>query len=97
MTFDQLKAINRMLSLPTIGSKTYLRFQLNMKLRQLRADDVVRMVWMMGIAGCSNILWQGAVTVTAVRPKKRLPFEVKCYCRMFKFECLNSLMSLGMH
>ena len=43
MTYDQLKAINRMLALPTIGSKTYLRFQLNMKLRQLRADDVVRL------------------------------------------------------
>ena len=28
MTYDQLKAINRMLALPTIGSKTYLRFQL---------------------------------------------------------------------
>ena len=41
MTYDQLKAINRMLTLPTIGSKTYLRFQLNMKLRQLRADDVL--------------------------------------------------------
>ena len=44
MTYDQLKAINRMLSLPTIGSKAYLRFQLNMKLRQLRADDVVSML-----------------------------------------------------
>ncbi len=44
MTFGQLKAINRMLALPTIGSKTYLRFQLTMKLRQLRADDVVSML-----------------------------------------------------
>ena len=41
MTHEQLKAINRMLNLPTIGSKAYLRFQLYMKLRQLRADDVV--------------------------------------------------------
>lgn len=41
MTQGQLKAINRMLMLPTIGSKTYLRFQLYMKLRQLRADDVL--------------------------------------------------------
>ena len=59
MTFDQLKAINRMLSLPTIGSKTYLRFQLNMKLRQLRADDVVSMVWMMGIAAVSTVTFSG--------------------------------------
>ena len=29
-------------------------------------------------------------------PKKRLPFEVKRQCRMFEFECLNSLMSPGM-
>ena len=28
--------------------------------------------------------------------KKRLPFEVKRQCRMFEFECLNSLMSPGM-
>lgn len=41
MTHEQLKAINRMLNLPTIGSKAYLRFQLYMKLRQLRADDVL--------------------------------------------------------
>lgn len=41
MTQEQLKAINRILNLPTIGSKAYLRFQLYMKLRQLRADDVV--------------------------------------------------------
>ena len=29
-------------------------------------------------------------------PNKRLPFEVKRQCRMFEFECLNSLMSPGM-
>ena len=29
-------------------------------------------------------------------PKKRLPLEFKCYCCMFEFECLNSLMSLRM-
>ena len=28
-------------------------------------------------------------------PKKRLAFDVKRQCRMFEFECLNSLMSPG--
>ena len=41
MSRAQLKAINRLLMLPTIGTNNYLRFQLRMKLRQLRADDLV--------------------------------------------------------
>ena len=65
MTYDQLKAINRMLALPTIGSKTYLRFQLNMKLRQLRADDVVRLKALshgaIFLATCNAILLLGDV------------------------------------
>ena len=35
-------------------------------------------------------------TIIQAVPKKRLPFEVKRQCRMFEFECLNSLMSPGM-
>ena len=31
--------------------------------------------------------------IGTVCPKKRLPFEVKRWCRMFEFECFNSLMS----
>ncbi|KAK2558394.1 Mitochondrial proton/calcium exchanger protein [Acropora cervicornis] len=41
MSRAQLKAINRLLMLPTIGTNNYLRFQLRMKLRQLRADDLL--------------------------------------------------------
>lgn len=41
MSRAQLKAINRLLTLPTIGTNNYLRFQLRMKLRQLRADDLL--------------------------------------------------------
>lgn len=41
MSRGQLKAINRLLLLQTIGTDNYLRFQLRMKLRQLRMDDLV--------------------------------------------------------
>ena len=45
MSRAQLKAINRLLMLPTIGTNNYLRFQLRMKLRQLRADDLVWLLY----------------------------------------------------
>ena len=41
MSRAQLKAINRLLMLPTIGTNNYFRFRLRMKLRELRADDLV--------------------------------------------------------
>ena len=39
-----------------------------------------------------NVFWHYVQGV----PKEGLPFEVKRQCRMFEFECLNSLMSPGM-
>ncbi|PFX29216.1 mitochondrial proton/calcium exchanger protein-like [Stylophora pistillata] len=41
MSRAQLKAINRLLMLPTIGTNNYFRFRLRMKLRELRADDLL--------------------------------------------------------
>lgn len=38
---EQLKALSKLLLLPTYGSSAFLRFQLRMKLRQLEADDKV--------------------------------------------------------
>ncbi|XP_032240642.2 mitochondrial proton/calcium exchanger protein [Nematostella vectensis] len=41
MSRGQLKAINGLLLLPSYGTNNYLRFQLQMKLRQLRTDDLM--------------------------------------------------------
>ena len=38
---DQLVALCRLLELTTIGTDNFLRFQLRMKLRDLKADDKV--------------------------------------------------------
>ena len=37
----QLRAINKLLELPTIGPTSYVRFRLDMALKQLEADDKV--------------------------------------------------------
>lgn len=39
---EQLKAINRLLELPTMGPTSFLRFRLDMALKKLEADDKVR-------------------------------------------------------
>ena len=41
MTRTQLAAICRMLELPTVGTKAFLAFSIEMKLRNLKADDRV--------------------------------------------------------
>jgi len=41
LTYDQLRALCRLVDLPTVGTSYFLRFQLQMKLRQLEADDRV--------------------------------------------------------
>lgn len=42
LTYGQLRALCNMLELPTaVGTNNFLRFQLQMKLRQLYADDRV--------------------------------------------------------
>ena len=41
LTYDQLRALCRLIDLPTLGTSYFLRFQLQMKLRQLEADDRV--------------------------------------------------------
>ena len=45
---------------------------------------------------CIEHLLKNYVHVLQGVPKKRLPFEVRRQCRIFEFECLNSLMSLEM-
>ena len=47
LTYDQLRALCRLVDLPTVGTSYFLRFQLQMKLRQLEADDRV---------SCSHVL-----------------------------------------
>ena len=41
LTYDQLRALCRLLDLSAVGTSYFLRFQLQMKLRQLEADDRV--------------------------------------------------------
>lgn len=41
LAIGQLRALCRILSVPTFGTPEILRFQLNMKLRDLNADDKV--------------------------------------------------------
>jgi len=41
LNYDQLRALCRLVDLPSVGTSYLLRFQLEMKLRQLEADDRV--------------------------------------------------------
>jgi LETM1 and EF-hand domain-containing protein 1 len=41
LSYDQLRALCRLLVVPTVGTSYFLRFQIEMKLRQLEADDKV--------------------------------------------------------
>lgn len=42
LSMSQLRALCRLLTIQPLGSPEILRFQLNMKLRELKADDKVR-------------------------------------------------------
>ena len=64
MSRAQLKAINRLLMLPTIGTNNYFRFRLRMKLRELRADDLV---------GCCSCNFYVHVRMIIQRSKKNMP------------------------
>ena len=41
LSSDQLRAICRLVEVPAVGTSYFLRFQIEMKLRQLEADDIV--------------------------------------------------------
>jgi LETM1 and EF-hand domain-containing protein 1 len=41
LSYDQLRALCRLLDVSTVGTSYFLRFQIEMKLRQLEADDKV--------------------------------------------------------
>ena len=44
LSFGQLRALCKLLRLPTIGTNNILRFQLKMQLRTLKADDKVKTI-----------------------------------------------------
>lgn len=44
LSYDQLRAVCRLVEVSTVGTSYFLRFQIEMKLRQLEADDRVSII-----------------------------------------------------
>jgi LETM1 and EF-hand domain-containing protein 1 len=45
LSYDQLRALCRLLDVSTVGTSYFLRFQIEMKLRHLEADDKVGVIF----------------------------------------------------
>ncbi|KAK3095633.1 hypothetical protein FSP39_016948 [Pinctada imbricata] len=75
---EQLMALCKVLNLPPLGTDNMLRFQLEMKLRQLKADD--KMIQKEGIDSLSNWELQAACRARGMRalgvPDTRLKFQL---------------------
>lgn len=65
LSFAQLRALCRLVELPTVGTSYVLRFQLEMKLRQLEADD--RMIQKEGVDSLAVWELQEACRARAMR------------------------------
>lgn len=74
MTRGQLAAICRMLELPTVGTKAFLAFSIEMKLRNLKADD--RVIRREGVESMNTLELQQASKERGMRalglPKEQL-------------------------
>ncbi|XP_041477117.1 mitochondrial proton/calcium exchanger protein-like isoform X1 [Lytechinus variegatus] len=65
LSHDQLRALNRLLQLPSIGTNNILRFQLRMQLRTLMADD--KMIKKEGVDSLTQSELQAACQARGMR------------------------------
>lgn len=96
MSRAQLKAINRLLMLPTIGTNNYFRFRLRMKLRELRADDLL--IQREGVESLTEQELQSASQARGMRaigvPAARLRSQLKQWVELHLVEQIPASLLL---